>query len=79
MWLMWLIRLLLVALLLAVITGALSAFIGGLTGKTPNRKRLCRKCGGTGWIAIGNSTKKSCGCGTVPAETQGPVIESPKQ
>jgi len=75
---MWLSRLLLMIVILAMLPllrRILAVFITGLLGG-PNRARVrCRRCGGSGWIAAPAGMKKACGCGIVPPEGRGPIID----
>ena len=75
---MWIVRLLffvLIMALLPLIVRVVSAVVMGLFGRPAPRGRACRLCGGTGWVAAGEGTRRACGCGTVPADARGPVID----
>jgi hypothetical protein len=75
---MWLGRLLLFIVILAllpILQRILAAFFGGLFGRPSRRRTRCPRCGGSGWITAGAGMKKACGCGTVPPEGRGPIID----
>jgi len=85
---MWLGRLLLFIAILAllpllrrILVGFFSGLLGGAQPGGPQvggRKRpraRCLRCGGSGWIDAPAGMKKACGCGIVPPEARGPIID----
>ncbi len=71
-------RLLLFVAILALLPLLRRIMVGFFTGllSGPARSRMrCRRCGGTGWIAAPAGMKKACGCGAIPPEGQGPIID----
>lgn len=80
---MWLGRLLLFIAILAllpllrrILLGFFSGLLGGAQpgGRRPPRA-VCPRCGGSGWIPAPAGMKKACGCGIVPPEARGPIID----
>ena len=81
---MWLGRLLLMIAILAllpllrrILVGFFTTLLSGSQqGGThrPRRQVRCIRCGGSGWIAAPAGMKKACGCGIVPPEGRGPII-----
>ena len=79
---MWLGRLLLFIAILAllpllrrILVGFFTAQPGGSRQGGPRRRARCLRCGGSGWIAAPAGMKKACGCGIVPPEGRGPIID----
>jgi hypothetical protein len=74
----WLSRLLLfiaILALLPLLRRILAELLAGLLGRGSRRPARCPKCGGSGWITAGGGMKKACGCGAVPPEGRGPIID----
>ena len=79
---MWLGRLLIFALiltLLPLIRRVLVGFFAGLLGRPARTAARCPRCHGSGWIAAEAGVKKACGCGAVPPEARGPIIDVGKR
>jgi len=75
---MWLSRLLLMIVILALLPllrRILTVFITGLLGGSNRARARCPRCGGSGWIPAPAGMKKACGCGIVPPEGRGPIID----
>ena len=61
--------------LLPLLRRILAGFFTGLLGGPTRPRARCPRCGGSGWIAAPAGMKKACGCGTVPPEGRGPIID----
>ena len=75
---MWLGRLLLFVAILALLPllrRILVGFFAGLFGRPARPRTQCPRCGGSGWITAGAGMKKACGCGAIPPEGRGPIID----
>ncbi len=72
-------RFILAGFLVALIGRTVLAFVSGLSGDKPNRRRLCSKCRGTGWIAVEGATHRACDCGILPEETKGRIVSPPNR
>ena len=79
MFLIRILRFILFGFLLTLIARTALAFVSGLSGGRSDRRRLCSKCRGTGWIAIEGATHRACDCGVLPDETRGRIVEPPKR
>ena len=79
MWLIQIFRFIIISVIAVVITGAFAAFMAGLQGKKSSRGRFCPKCRGTGWIAVDATTQRACGCGVLPPETRGRILDPPNK
>ncbi len=72
-------RFILAGYLLTLLARTVLAFVSGLSGGKSNRRRLCPKCRGTGWIAIEGATHRACNCGILPDETRGRIVSPPSR
>jgi len=79
MWLIRMLRFVLVTVLAVVLARSVMAFVSALFGGRPQRKRLCPKCRGTGWVAVDAATQRACDCGVLPEETQGRILDPPER
>ena len=79
MWLIYVLRFILAAFLLTLIARSVLAFMTGLSGGRSDRRRLCPKCRGTGWIAVEGATHRACDCGILPDETKGRIVKPPNR
>ncbi len=75
---MWMTRLLIFILILALLPLLRRILVGlfaGLLGQAARPRGRCPRCGGSGWLETTAGMKKQCGCGAVPPEGRGPVID----